>query len=158
MEKIMSEHRAGLRWARTSSDFSYDNYNRAHEVRFKDGNIVLPASSAPQFRGDHDRVDPEEAFVAACASCHMLSFLAICARKRLAVDAYEDDAVGYLEKGASGKLWIARVTLKPRVRFATGMIVDAAALAQIHHQSHEECFIANSVKAEIIVEPDTRAH
>jgi organic hydroperoxide reductase OsmC/OhrA len=157
-EKIMSEHHACLRWTRTSSDFAYDNYNRAHEVRFKDGDIVLPASSAPQFLGDHDRVDPEEAFVASCASCHMLSFLAICARKRLAVDAYEDDAVGYLEQGASGKFWIARVTLKPRVRFATGMIVDAAALAQIHHQSHEECFIANSVKTQIIVEPDARAH
>src|ERR1700753_3782567 len=79
---IMSEHHAGLRWARTSDDFTYDSYNRAHEMRFKDGAIVLAASSAPAFRGDAERVDPEEAYVASLASCHMLTFLAICARKR----------------------------------------------------------------------------
>ena len=154
----MSEHHAGLRWTRTSRDFAYDNYNRAHEMRFKNGGIVLAASSAPQFLGDHDRVDPEEAFVASCASCHMLSFLAICARKRVTVDSYEDEAVGYLEKGENGKLCVARVALKPRVRFATGMNVDAETLAKIHHQSHEECFIANSVKTEISIETPTGEH
>jgi organic hydroperoxide reductase OsmC/OhrA len=154
----MSEHHAGLRWTRTSSDFTYESYNRAHDVRFKDGGIVLVGSSAPEFRGDQDRVDPEEAFVASCASCHMLTFLAICARKRLTVDSYEDDAVGYLEKGENGKLWLARVTLKPRIRFATGTNVDAATLSQIHHQSHEECFIANSVKTAISVESDSSQH
>lgn len=154
----MSEHHAGLRWARTSSDFTYESYNRAHDVRFKRGDIVLAASSAPQFRGDHDRVDPEEAFVASCASCHMLTFLAICARKRITVESYEDDAVGYLEKRADGKLWLAHVALKPRVRFATGTNIDAAELAKIHHQSHEECFIANSVKTEITVDSDGSQH
>ena len=154
----MSEHHASVHWMRTSSDFAYENYNRAHEMRFKDGDIALAASSAPEFRGDHARVDPEEAFVASCASCHMLSFLAVCARKRLTVDSYEDDAVGYLEKGENGKLWVARVALKPRVRFATGTNIDAAAIARIHHQSHEECFIANSVKTEIIVESARGEH
>lgn len=154
----MSEHHAGLRWARTSRDFTYETYNRAHEMLFKGGDVVLAASSAPQFRGDHERVDPEEAFVASCASCHMLTFLAICARMRIAVDAYEDDAVGFLEKGENGKLWLARVTLKPRIRFATGMNVDAETLARIHHQSHEECFIANSVKTQIYVDSDSSQH
>jgi organic hydroperoxide reductase OsmC/OhrA len=149
----MSEHHASVRWARTSVDFTYDTYNRAHEVRFKDGAIVLPASSAPTFKGDADRVDPEEAFVGALSSCHMLTFLAICARKRLTVESYEDDAIGFLEKGASGKLWMARATLRPRVRFAAGTQMDEDTLADIHHKSHEDCFIANSVKTDVAVVP-----
>ena len=147
----MSEHHASLRWQRTSADFSYDSYNRAHEMVFKGGDIVLPASAAPAFKGDPGRVDPEEAFVASLASCHMLTFLAICARKRLTVESYEDDAVGYLEKGESGRLWVARVLLAPRIRFAAGCEVDAEALGKIHHDSHEQCFIANSVKTKVTV-------
>ncbi|MEI9994787.1 MAG: OsmC family protein [Rhizomicrobium sp.] len=149
----MSEHHASVRWTRSSADFTYESYNRAHEVRFKGGAIMLPGSAAPAFRGDAARVDPEEAFVAALSACHMLSFLAICARKRLAVDAYEDDAVGFLEKGSNGKLWIARVRLAPRVAFAAGTSPDIAVLAEIHHRSHEECFIANSVKTDVSVAP-----
>jgi len=148
----MSEHHASVVWHRTSADFTYDTYNRAHEVRYKSGAIVVPSSSAPTFKGDADRVDPEEAFVASLSSCHMLTFLAICARKRITVESYEDDAVGLLEKDG-GKLWMTRVTLKPRVRFASGTEVDAAKLAEIHHKSHEECFIANSVKTDVTVEP-----
>jgi organic hydroperoxide reductase OsmC/OhrA len=148
----MSEHHASVVWKRTSADFTYETYNRAHEVRYKSGAIVVPSSSAPEFRGDADRVDPEEAFVASLSACHMLTFLAICARKRITVESYEDDAVGLLEKDG-GKLWIARVTLKPRVRFGAGTTIDATALADIHHKSHEECFIANSVKTDVTVEP-----
>lgn len=149
----MSTHHASIVWKRTSADFTYDTYNRAHEVRFKSGAIVLPSSSAPAFKGDADRVDPEEAFVASLSSCHMLTFLAICARKRLTLDSYEDDASGTLEKGESGKLWMAHVTLRPRVRFAPGSSVDRATLDQIHHLAHADCFIANSVKTEVSVEP-----
>lgn len=149
----MSDHRAAIRWKRASNDFTYDTYNRSHEVLFKDGRIALPGSAAPAFKGDGERVDPEEAFVASLASCHMLTFLAICARKRLPLDAYEDDAVGHLEKGANGKLWMSHVTLKPRVRFASGVTVDKATLDEIHHRAHEDCFIANSVKTEVAVEP-----
>jgi organic hydroperoxide reductase OsmC/OhrA len=148
----MSVHRAAIYWTRTSTDFTYDTYNRAHDVAFKDGAIVLPGSAAPAFKGDADRVDPEEAFVASLSSCHMLTFLAICARKRLVVDSYEDQAEGRLEKGTNGRLWMAHVTLRPRARFASGTSVDAATLAEIHHKSHEECFIANSVKTEVAVE------
>jgi len=152
-EETMSEHHASIVWRRTSPDFAYDTYNRSHEVRFKGGAIVLPASSAPAFKGDADRVDPEEAFVASLSSCHMLTFLAICARKRLMVESYEDDAVGMLEKGGNGKLWMAHVTLKPRVRFAAGTEMNEMKLAEIHHKSHEDCFIANSVKTDVTVEP-----
>jgi organic hydroperoxide reductase OsmC/OhrA len=152
-ETGMSAHLAQIRWKRTSPDFLYDTYNRAYDVLFKNGDIVLPSSAAPKFGGDANRVDPEEAFVASLSSCHMLTFLAICARKRLTVDRYEDDAEGHLEKGSNGKLWVAHVILHPRVAFAAGVQVDAATLADIHHKSHEECFIANSVKTEVAVEP-----
>jgi organic hydroperoxide reductase OsmC/OhrA len=149
----MSEHHAQINWKRTTADFTYDSYNRAHEVAFKDGAITLPASSAPEFKGDAERVDPEEAFVAALSSCHMLTFLAICARKRLTVEAYEDDAVGVLDRGPGGKLWMSHVTLRPRIRFGAGIDVDATALADLHHKSHENCFIANSVTTTVTVEP-----
>ena len=151
----MSEHHAGVRWKRTSADFTYNSYNRAHEMTFKSGAIVLAASATPAFKGDADRVDPEEAFVASLSACHMLTFLAICARKRLIVDTYEDDAVGFLEKGANGKLWISRVTLRPRIGFAAGTLVSAAQLAEIHDLSHEECFIASSVKTDVSVAPQS---
>jgi organic hydroperoxide reductase OsmC/OhrA len=147
----MNEHHAAIRWKRTSADFTYDTYNRAHEIAFKDDAVVLAASSAPDFKGDPDRVNPEEAFVAALSSCHMLTFLAICARKRLTVDSYDDDAVGFLDRSPSGKLWMGRVILRPRVRFAAA--VDDATLAELHHKSHENCFIANSVTTSVSVEP-----
>lgn len=149
----MSEHCAGLRWKRTSSDFSYETYNRAHDVLFKHGAIVLPSSSAPEFRGDADRVDPEEAFVASLSGCHMLTLLAICARKRLALDSYEDEASGWLEKGESGKLWMSRVVLRPLVRFSGGTELGESQLMALHHQAHADCFIANSVKTAVSVEP-----
>ena len=150
----MSEHRATLRWTRTSADFTYNTYNRAHDVSFKDGAVVVPFSAATAFKGDPDRVDPEDALVGSLSSCHMLTFLAICTRKRLILDAYEDDAVGVVEKRADGKFWVSRVTLKPRARFAPGVSVDKATLDDMHHHAHEDCFIANSVKTEVVVEPE----
>ncbi|HXC54730.1 MAG TPA: OsmC family protein [Rhizomicrobium sp.] len=151
----MSEHHAGVRWKRSSADFTYDTYNRAHEVTFKNGAVVLAGSANPAFRGDAARVDPEEAYVASLSACHMLTFLAICARKRLTVESYADDAVGIMEKGSNGKLWVSRVTLRPRVVFVAGTWVDAAVLADIHHLSHGECFIANSVKTDVSVAPQS---
>ncbi len=151
----MTEHHAGLRWRRTSDGFTYDTYNRAHEVTFKQGAIVLPSSAAPAYKGDADRVDPEEAFVASLSACHLLTFLAICARKRITVDAYEDEAVGVLEKNAEGKLAVTRVVLRPCVTLAPGSTADGATLADIHHRAHSDCFIANSVKTEVSVEPQS---
>ena len=152
---MMSEHHACVRWTRSSSDFRYESYNRAHDVSFKNGTVIVAGSAAPAFRGDADRIDPEEAFVASLSACHMLSFLAICARKRLTVDSYADDAVGFLEKSASGKLWVSRVELRPRVGFAPGTSPNPDALAQIHRLAHEECFIANSVKTDVSVTPQS---
>ncbi len=146
----MSTHQAGVRWARTTPDFLYDTYDRGHVVHYESGG-ELPASSAADFKGDPRKLNPEEAFVGALSSCHMLTFLAICARKRLVVDAYEDDAVGHLEKNADGKLAITRVELRPRVRFAPGSEPGEAALAQLHHTAHENCFIALSVSTVVSV-------
>ena len=149
----MTEHRAQVRWRRTSSDFTYNSYNRAHDVLYKNGRVGLPGSAAPEFKGDGDRVDPEEMFVASLSACHMLSFLAIAARKRIVVDSYEDDAVGFLEKGSDGKLRITRVILRPSVRLGAG--IPGGALEEIHHLAHETCFIANSVTTSVAVEPQS---
>lgn len=146
----MSEHFARIVWERTSSSFAYDEYNRAHLWSF-DAGVETPASAAPAYRGEPDRVDPEEALVASIASCHMLTFLALCSKKRLTIDRYEDRAVGVMTKNDAGKLWVSRVDLFPKIAFAPGVIVDEPALIALHHRAHEECFIANSVRTEIIV-------
>lgn len=148
----MSEYHVTVAWARTSKDFTYESYNCNHVWRVGHG-TEIEASAAPEYRGDGERIDPEEALVAALSSCHMLTFLAIAARKRIGVESYEDEAIGYMEKNAGGKLWVARVTLRPRIRFIEGVIVSQEQLEQIHHYSHAECFIANSVRTEIKVEP-----
>ena len=109
-------------------------------------------SASPAYLGSPGLVDPEEAFVAALSSCHMLTFLAIAAKKRLVVDSYDDHAVGVMAKNANGKLAITQVTLHPKITFA-GETPDAETLDRIHHLSHEECFIANSVTTEITVAP-----
>lgn len=149
----MSEHCASVNWKRTTESFAYEDYNREHEWTFEGGR-TFAASAAPEFRGQPGNVDPEAAFVASVSACHMLSFLAICARKRLVVDGYDDDAVGFLEPGEGGRLWIQRVILRPRVRFARGNAPDAARLSRIHELSHKQCFIANSVRTEITVEAE----
>jgi organic hydroperoxide reductase OsmC/OhrA len=148
----MSEHLATITWKRTSADFAVESYNRAHQWAF-DAGVVVPASAAPAYRGDTDRVDPEEGLVASLSSCHMLTFLFEAARKRFVVDSYEDQAVGVMTKGDAGKLWVSRVTLRPRVTWSGEKRPSAEDIMQLHHRAHENCFIANSVKTEIVIEP-----
>ncbi len=146
----MSEHIADIIWKRETESFAYEDYDRTHVWRFDNG-AEVKAASAPAYLGDPACVDPEEAFVASVSSCHMLTFLAIAARKRLTVDSYEDHAVGHMEKNAEGRLAVTRVDLHPKIVFAPGVDVDAAALEKMHHSAHENCFIANSVNTEIVV-------
>ena len=146
----MSEHQVKVNWKRTSSAFDYKSYNRDHVWSFKAGQTVQ-ASAAPAYRGNPELVDPEDAFVASLSSCHLLTFLAIASRKGLVIDEYVDDAVGFLEKNVEGRLAITRVVLRPRISFS-GDSPDEATLAQMHEQSHHECFIANSVKTNVTVE------
>jgi organic hydroperoxide reductase OsmC/OhrA len=144
----MSEHRATVEWTR-SGEFRYESYSRAHEIRFDGitlkGNAApanIPASVKPQAG-----VDPEQAFVASLSSCHMLWFLHIACRAGYVVDRYVDEALGVLDK-----TWISRVTLRPRVSFS-GKAPSAEEHRALHHKAHEKCFIANSVKTEVRVEP-----
>ena len=145
------EHRATIAWRRTSAGYTYDSYNRDHEVRIS--NLTVPASAAPEFKGTAERMNPEEAFVAALSSCHMLTFLAIAARKKLSLDSYDDEAVGTLEKNADGKLAMTRAILRPRIVWSPGVAVSPAEQEALHHAAHENCFIALSVKTDVTVEP-----
>ena len=145
-----SEHRATVSWRRTGEDFSYEAYSRDHVWRFE-GGVEVAASAAPAFQGTEERVDPEEAFVAALSSCHMLTFLAIAARKRLVVDSYRDAAVGFLEKNDEGKLAVTRVVLRPEVTFREPP--PETVIERMHHTAHEQCFIASSVKTDVRVQP-----
>ena len=144
----MSEHRVTLNWEKGEAPFTYQTYTRNHSLGFKNGHEVITASASPGYLGDGSKADPEDLLVAALSSCHMLSFLAIAAKKKLTVESYQDDAVGFLEND-NGRLWVARVVLRPKVV----MDADAATLEQIHHLAHDACFIASSVKTEITVEP-----
>ena len=145
----MSEYLARLSWKRTTADFSYENYNRDHTVT-SGGGQLLAVSSSPEFRGSAALANPEELLVAALSSCHMLSFLAIAARKRLVVDTYEDHAAGVMTKNADGKLFVSQVFLRPKVGFATRP--SAEVLEKLHQQAHADCFIANSVLTKVTVE------
>jgi organic hydroperoxide reductase OsmC/OhrA len=146
----MSEHRASIAWRRTSQDFTYQTYNRAHDWRFTA--VSVPASATKEYRGEAERVNPEEALVAALSSCHMLTFLAVAAKHKVSLDSYEDEAVGVLEKNAEGRLAVTRVTLKPRIVWSAGVTVTPELLAKLHHDAHENCFVANSVKTQVSVE------
>ncbi len=147
----MSKHLASLRWNRNGKPFTYEGYSRDHEWIFEGGQR-LTGSAAEAFLGSPEGVDPEEALVVALSSCHMLTLLAIAAKKGWTVESYDDDAEGTLGKNDAGKLSLTRVTLRPRIIFAEGKTPDAEALQRLHHQAHENCFIANSVKTEVVIE------
>lgn len=152
----MSEHRADIAWTKETDSFRYEDYNRDHTWTFPKSGVVVRASAAPKYRGSTGAVDPEEALVAAISSCHMLTFLAICARRGIVVDGYQDEAVGWMEPNEQRRLAITRVLLKPAVTFAPGHLPDPATLDAIHEESHEACFIANSVKTSITLDASAR--
>jgi organic hydroperoxide reductase OsmC/OhrA len=155
------EYKATVTWKRGSGEtFTDGKFSRAHQWSF-DGGVTVPASSSPlSVRlpfSKADAVDPEEALVAALSSCHMLTFLYLAHRQGFVVDAYDDDAVGVMTKNERGKLFISRVALRPRIAFSGAKQPSAAELAELHHHSHEECYIANSVLTEVVVEPASGA-
>jgi organic hydroperoxide reductase OsmC/OhrA len=150
----MSEHRALIVWQQAGGPFAKRQYSRAHRWTF-DGGVTVPAAASPsavpvQFT-DPSAVDPEEAYVASIASCHMLSFLPFAALAGFEVLRYEDDAVGHMTKNERGAAWVSSVDLSPRITYAEGRAPDAAAEEELHHRAHEACYIANSVKTEIRV-------
>jgi len=150
----MSEHKVNLTWKRGDAPFEYQKYPRNHTWKF-DGGHEMTASAAPAYLGDPKQVDPEEAFVASLSSCHMLTFLAIACKKKFVLDEYVDEAVGVMEKNAEGRLAITHVTLKQRLKFSGDKQPSASEIEEMNHAAHDQCFIANSVKTEIKVEPQS---
>ncbi|MEM9386858.1 MAG: OsmC family protein [Pseudomonadota bacterium] len=153
----MSDHRVSIEWARGAHAFTYEEYSRDHQWYFDGVGAPVAASAATQFLGNGELVDPEQAFVASLASCHMLTFLAVAARRRLVVESYRDDAVGVLARNGEDRLALTSVTLRPVIRFADDSEApDPAALRSLHERAHRECFLANSVLCEIEVDLSTQ--
>jgi organic hydroperoxide reductase OsmC/OhrA len=151
------EYRADVLWQRSAEESFVDGrYSRRHLLRF-DGGVEVAGSASPSVVplpwSDAAAVDPEEAFVASIAACHMLWFLALAAKARFAVLSYRDHARGVMTKNDAGKLWVSRVSLRPEIGFDGTRHPSRDQLLALHHRAHEECFIANSVKTEIVVEP-----
>jgi organic hydroperoxide reductase OsmC/OhrA len=155
----VTNYEANVRWARQVDERFVDGrYSRAHEWAF-DGGARIHASASPHVVrppfSDPSGVDPEEAFVAAVASCHMLFFLWFAARQGFTIDRYDDNAVGVLSKGADGREWMTKVTLRPHIVFSGEQRPTAAEVDALHHESHAACYIANSVKTEIVVDGES---
>ena len=154
----MSSHVAEIGWM-SDGEFVSGRYSRRHSWSF-DGGAVVHASSSPQVvpepMSDAAAVDPEEALVAAVASCHMLWFLSLAQAEGLDILSYSDKAEGQMGRFAPGRMAVTRIVLRPAIRFA-GRQPDSAELDRLHHQAHERCFIANSLTSEIIVEPSASA-
>jgi organic hydroperoxide reductase OsmC/OhrA len=152
---VAHEYRATVKWMRGGAAFTDQRYSRGHEWSF-DGGIVVPASSSPlSVRLPYsvaEAVDPEEALVAALASCHMLTFLYVAAKQGFVVDSYADDAVGEMTKNERGKLWVSRIILSPAIAFTGEKRPSPEQLDELHHLAHEECYIANSIKSEVVVQ------
>jgi organic hydroperoxide reductase OsmC/OhrA len=152
----MAEYKAEIVWSRNGAVFTDNRYSRGHVWGF-DGGVEVPASSSPHAvklpYSVEAAVDPEEALVAALSSCHMLSFLYIAAKRGFVVDSYRDEAIGIMGKNERGKLWVTRVTLYPATIFGGERKPTWEELVAMHHEAHEECFIANSVKTEVRCEP-----
>ena len=148
----MSEHKVYLRWENEGGDFSYKMYDRSHLWKFEGGTLIK-ASAAPDYLGRSELVNPEEAFAASLASCHMLTFLAIASMKKYTVAMYEDNAVAILGKNEKLKMAVTTVYLRPNIIFKGDNIPDKTIIDEMHHRAHLDCFISNSVLTEIIVEP-----
>lgn len=151
----MSEYVATVEWKRNGAKFTDNRYSRAHSWRF-DGGVTVPASSSPHVvpapLSDPNGVDPEEAFVAAVSSCHMLWVLSLAAKDGFVVDRYSDNAVGFMEKNAQGKLAITRIVLRPKISFSGELKPSSGDVDALHHEAHDRCFIANSVRTEISID------
>lgn len=149
----MTEYKATIRWQRgTDEIFTDRRYSRAHQWLF-DGGLQIPASPSPHIvplpYSAAENIDPEEAFIAALSSCHMLFFLSLAAERGWRIDLYQDEATGILAHNADGRLAMTEVTLKPHIVFIGEQQPSHSDIEDLHHLAHEKCFIANSVKTEI---------
>lgn len=156
----MSSHTCTVEWERGAQPFTDQKYSRAHRWHF-DGGACVPGSSSPHSVpvpcSDPAAVDPEEAFVAAVSSCHMLWFLSLAARQKLVVDRYADAAEGSLADVGDGRRAITLVVLRPEVVFSGPVLPDAAQVEALHHAAHDRCYIANSIRGEVRVQGSWRS-
>lgn len=146
-----------IKWEKGADDAFADNkYSREHTWTF-DGGTVVPGSSSPHVVplpfSSEAAVDPEEAFVASLSSCHMLWFLSIAAERKLVVESYEDNAEGLMGKNAEGRVAMTKVTLRPKAKFSGDKPPTAPEIDALHHEAHDKCFIANSVRTIVTTEP-----
>jgi organic hydroperoxide reductase OsmC/OhrA len=151
----MHVYTASIAWQRGDAAFTDNRYSRRHAWRFDGGAVVAGSSSplsVPLPYSDPAAVDPEEAFVAAISSCHMLWFLGLAATRGFRVDRYEDEAQAFMEKNEEGKMAITRATLRPRVAFDAAACPSREELEALHHEAHERCYIASSVRTVITVQ------
>lgn len=150
----MSEHVVLIRWRlEPGARFRTGKYSRRHEWEFDSGQVIHASPSPSVVRppySDPSCIDPEEAFVASISSCHLLTFLYLASKRGYTVASYSARAVGRLQKNERGVAWVSRVELYPQLEF-DGETPPAVELEQLHHEVHEQCFIANSVKTEIVV-------
>ncbi len=150
------EYTAVIRWTRNGPDFLKGKYSREHTWTF-DGGVTVPASPAPSSVpapwSNASHVDPEEAFVASISSCHMLTFVWLASRQGFQVDSYEDKAIGVLTKNERGVLWMSKVTLRPHLEWSGEKLPTPEQIGQLHHSAHEQCYIANSIRTKVLVEP-----
>jgi len=150
------EYRTTVEWNRQGAAFVDNKYSRGHVWLF-DGGVEVPASSAPSSvplpYSVATAVDPEEALVAAASSCHMLTFLSIAAKQGFVIDRYLDEAMGSMSPNDRDQLYVSKIVLSPDVTFSGSKQPSGHELDALHHRAHEECYIANSVKADIIVRP-----
>jgi organic hydroperoxide reductase OsmC/OhrA len=151
----MHTYKAQIKWNRQGATFAGGRYSRSHEWSF-DGGVTVTASASPSHvpapYSVVEAVDPEEALVAAASSCHMLMFLFLAARRQLVVDSYVDDAGGVMEKNGEGRLAFSRITLRPQIQFAGEARPSAEEIAALHHAAHHGCYVANSLKCDVVVE------
>jgi len=148
----MSDYKATVNWKRETPDFNYDTFDRTHRIDFA-GGIQCQASSAPEFQGKANLVNPEELLASALASCHMLTFLAVASKSRINVKSYTDQAVATLDKNGEGKMCVTKITLHPKVVFDTAEPVSVEKINELHAKAHKHCFIANSIAAKVVIEP-----
>lgn len=151
----MSNHIATIRWTRSGPDFLERRYSREHTWHF-DGGVTVPASPSPLVVpapwSNEACVDPEEAFVAAVSSCHMLWFLHVAADAGFIVDSYEDQAAGVMTKNDDGIPWVSSITLRPRVTWSGEVHPTPAEVDHLHHEAHRRCFISASIKTTVSIE------
>ncbi len=148
----MSDYSISLTWRRATPDFDYKTFDRSHIWHLAGGQVVR-GSAAPEYSGNPAMSNPEEALLAALSSCHMLTFLAIAALKRLVVDSYEDEPVAELGKNEQGKTMVSRLVLRPKVRFGGERIPGTDAVLELHRKAKENCFIGNSLLSPVVLEP-----